>query len=315
MMTTAFVFPGQGSQSKGMLADAYDAFEAVSDTFTEASDALGYDLWAVCKDDADGSLSHTEVTQPALLTSSVALWRAWLAQGGAQPAMLAGHSLGEYSALTCAGSFRLADAVKLVRLRGQLMQQAVPEGTGAMAAILGLDDDVVIAACEAVSSGVVSAANFNAPGQVVIAGEKAAVDEAIGHCKEGGARRAMPLPVSVPSHCALMQPAADAFVAALADIEIGAPAIAVVNNVDVAVETDANAIRDALVRQLYSPVQWSASVRHMVSDHATDFVECGPNKVLSGLLRRIHKPASAYVIETVEDMAATHQSISEGAAQ
>lgn len=314
-MTTAFVFPGQGSQSKGMLADAHDAFDVVGETFVEASDALGYDLWSVCKDDPDGTLSHTEVTQPALLTSSVALWRAWLAEGGARPTMLAGHSLGEYSALTCAGSISLADAVALVRLRGQLMQEAVPAGTGAMAAILGLDDDVVIAACSAVTTGIVSAANFNAPGQVVIAGEKDAVTDAIALCKDGGARRAMPLPVSVPSHCALMQPAADAFVGALAEVAIGTPEIAVVNNVDVAIESEADAIRDALVRQLYSPVRWSESVRHMVSEGMQSFVECGPNKVLGGLLRRIHKPASAFTIEAAQDLAATRGAIEGGEAE
>ncbi|MEL6870195.1 MAG: ACP S-malonyltransferase [Pseudomonadota bacterium] len=297
-MTTAFIFPGQGSQSKGMLGDIGSAYPVIGDTFAEAADVLGYDLWAVCQHDADESLSRTEVTQPALLTASIALWRAWLAAGGPQPAVLAGHSLGEYSALVCAGSLTLADAVALVRRRGELMQQAVPAGSGAMAAILGLDDDVVIAACDAVSDGVVSAANFNAPGQVVIAGETAAVDTAIAHCKEGGARRALPLPVSVPSHCALMQPAADAFAADLANVTINAPSIPVVNNVDVQVEADSQAIRDALIRQLYSPVQWSATIRHMVTDGVETFVECGSGKVLSGLLKRIHKPAASMALET-----------------
>lgn len=276
----------------------------VAETFSSASERLGYDLLALILDDPDQRLSQTEVTQPALLTASVALWRVWNSLGGAQPIVMAGHSLGEYSALVCAGALSLEDAVALVQTRGQLMQAAVPEGKGAMAAILGLDDEVVIAACDAVTDGVVAAVNFNAPGQVVIAGEQAAVDAAIENCKAGGARRALPLPVSVPSHCALMQPAAEQLAQRLADIDIATPTIPVINNVDVAACGNPDDIRDALVRQLYSPVRWVETMRAIGGQGVEHIVECGPGKVLGGLQKRIDKRLGVSSLEKPEDLAA-----------
>ncbi len=294
----AFVFPGQGSQSVGMLADIAERSPLVGDTFATASAALGYDLWALCQDDPNGRLSETEVTQPALLTASTALWRVWLDAGGAQPTLLAGHSLGEYSALVAAGAIELADAVTLVATRGRYMQEAVPAGSGGMAAVLGLDDDAVIAACAGVSDGVVEAVNFNAPGQVVIAGDKAAVDAAIEACKAAGAKRALPLPVSVPSHCALMQPAAERLAETLVGIDIAAPNIDIVNNVDVEKTRDPAAIRDALVRQLHSPVRWTETMQAFASAGVSQIIECGPGKVLSGLQKRIDRSVGTECLET-----------------
>ncbi|MEO1594471.1 MAG: ACP S-malonyltransferase [Pseudomonadota bacterium] len=294
----AFVFPGQGSQSVGMLADMAARSPIVGDTFATASAALGYDLWTLCQDDPDGRLSKTEVTQPALLTASIALWRVWLDAGGAQPSLLAGHSLGEYSALVAAGALELADAVTLVATRGRYMQEAVPAGSGGIAAVLGLDDDAVIAACESVGDGVVEAVNFNAPGQVVIAGDKAAVEAAIEACKAAGAKRALPLPVSVPSHCALMQPAAARLAETLAGIEISAPGIDIVNNVDVARTRDPAAIRDALVRQLHSPVRWTETMQAFASAGVSQIIECGPGKVLGGLQKRIDRGVATGFLET-----------------
>ena len=253
MSKTAFIFPGQGSQALGMLSDFADR-PAVKQTFAEASGALDLDLWALCQDGPKEALNQTENTQPLLLTAGVALWRLWEQSGGPRPQFLAGHSLGEYTALSCAGVINLGDAVRLVRTRGQLMQEAVAEGQGKMAAVLGLDDDQVRAACEQAANGdVVEAVNFNAPGQVVIAGSAEAVERAIAACKEAGARRAMPLPVSVPSHCALMKPAAEKLAETLNNTNFHAAEMPVINNVDVAVETDPAQIRDALIRQLYSP--------------------------------------------------------------
>lgn len=292
-MSKAIVFPGQGSQAVGMLADLYEQHDVVKNTFEEASSALGYDLWALVKDDSEGKLNQTEYTQPALLTSSVAVWRAYLEQGGSKPEFLAGHSLGEYSALVCAGVLSLADGVKLVEKRGQYMQQAVPAGTGAMAAIIGLDDDAIAKACEEGAQGeVVSPVNFNSPGQIVIAGNKAAVERAMELCKEAGAKRALPLPVSVPSHCALMKPAADKLAEDLAALEFSAPEINVVNNVDVAVATDPQAIKDALIKQLYSPVRWTETIQFFAKEGVTESFEFGPGKVLSGLVKRIDKSVS-----------------------
>ena len=286
----AFVFPGQGSQSLGMLAELGAQHPVVLETFKEASDALGYDLWALTQQGPEEQLNQTDKTQPAILTASIALWRLWLAEGGARPAYVAGHSLGEYSALVAAGSLSLGDAVKLVERRGQLMQEAVPAGQGGMAAILGLDDADVVAACaEAAQGEVVSAVNFNSPGQVVIAGSKAAVERAIEGCKALGAKRALPLPVSVPSHCALMHPAAEKLAAALQLVEIQNPSIPVINNVDVTAETDAARIKDALVRQLFSPVRWTEIVENMANTGIEFEVEMGPGKVLSGLAKRIDK--------------------------
>lgn len=287
-MSLAFVFPGQGSQSLGMMKGfAGDA--SVRQTFEEASDALGQDLWAMCDEGADATAINATVnTQPLMLTAGIAVFRAWRANGGVQPALAAGHSLGEYTALTAAGSIAFTDAVKLVRLRAEAMQGAVPEGVGAMAAILGLPDEVIVAACAQAAEGeVVEAVNFNSAGQVVIAGNKAAVERAMALCKEQGAKRALPLPVSVPSHCALMKPAAEQLAAALAVIAIAAPEFPVIHNADVAAYTDAAQIRDALTRQLYQPVRWVETVQQMAADGASVIAECGPGKVLVGLNKRI----------------------------
>lgn len=304
-MTKAIIFPGQGSQSVGMLADLYDKFDVVQSTFNQASDALGYDLWALVKDDAEGKLSQTEFTQPALLTASVAVWRAYIAEGGSAPRYLAGHSLGEYSALVCAGVLSLEVAVKLVEKRGQYMQQAVPAGTGAMAAIIGLADDLIAQACNDAAQGeVVSPVNFNSPGQIVIAGNKAAVERAMELCKEAGAKRALPLPVSVPSHCALMKPAADMLAADLANLEFKTPEISVVNNVDVKVETDPEAIKQALIKQLYSPVRWTETIQLFAAEGITDSFEFGPGKVLSGLAKRIDKSVSCVSVSDSDSLMA-----------
>ncbi|MGR7921266.1 ACP S-malonyltransferase [Zobellella denitrificans] len=289
-MTFAITFPGQGSQAVGMLAGVLAEHDIVKQTFAEASQALGYDLAELVLNGPAEELNKTWRTQPALLTASVALWRLWQQQGGAQPAVMAGHSLGEYSALVCAGVLSLADGVRLVELRGQLMQDAVPEGTGAMSAIIGLDNDTIIANCAQAEQGeVVSAVNFNSPGQVVIAGHKAAVERANALMKESGAKRALPLPVSVPSHCALMRPAAEKLAETLAGMNFNAPAVPVINNVDVRAETDPAAIKDALVRQLYSPVRWTETVEAMAGQGVTLALEVGPGKVLTGLAKRIDK--------------------------
>ncbi|GAA3529532.1 ACP S-malonyltransferase [Zobellella aerophila] len=289
-MSFAITFPGQGSQAVGMLAGVLADFDVVRNTFAEASSALGYDLAELVLKGPAEELNQTWRTQPALLTASVALWRLWLQEGGVQPAVMAGHSLGEYSALVCAGVLSLSDAVKLVELRGQLMQQAVPEGTGAMSAIIGLDNDTIIANCAQAEQGeVVSAVNFNSPGQVVIAGNKAAVERANALMKASGAKRALPLPVSVPSHCALMRPAAEQLAQTLAAMTFNVPAIPVVNNVDVALEIEPDRIKDALVRQLYSPVRWTETVESMAEQGITLALEMGPGKVLTGLAKRIDK--------------------------
>jgi [acyl-carrier-protein] S-malonyltransferase len=288
MTQFAFVFPGQGSQTVGMLADMAATWPVIEETFQEASAVLGYDLWALVQQGPAEELNKTWQTQPALLTASVALWRVWQQQGGKAPVLMAGHSLGEYSALVCAGLIAFADAVRLVELRGKFMQDAVPAGTGAMSAIIGLDDAAIAQACEAAAEGqVVSPVNYNSPGQVVIAGHKEAVERAGAACKAAGAKRALPLPVSVPSHCALMKPAAEKLAAELSNITFNAPQIPVVNNVDVACETTPEAIRDALVRQLYSPVQWTKSVEFMASQGIEHLYEVGPGKVLTGLTKRI----------------------------
>lgn len=298
-MKSAFLFPGQGSQSIGMLADAEEAWPIVAKTFSEASQVLGFDLWAVCQKGPEEELNATAITQPALLTASVALWRQWFVADGPRPDFLAGHSLGEYSALVAAESINFFDAVKLVRLRGELMQSAVPVGQGRMAAILGLDDNTVIEACsEAAGGDVVAAVNFNAPGQVVIAGDSAAVDRAVDICKAKGAKRAMPLPVSVPSHCNLMKPAADELAQALDDVQFNDAVIPVVQNVDAAPEQDRDALKANLVRQLYSPVQWADSVRYLSEEGVSVAVECGAGKVLAGLVKRIERDMSVYSIES-----------------
>ncbi|MFP1736404.1 ACP S-malonyltransferase [Lonsdalea quercina] len=284
----AMVFPGQGSQSVGMLAELAETNPIVKDTFDEASSVLGYDLWQLTQQGSAEELNKTWQTQPALLSASVAIWRAWQQQGGKAPALMAGHSLGEYSALVCAGVMDFKQAVSLVELRGKLMQEAVPENTGAMYAIIGLDNDTIAAACaESAQGQVVSPVNFNSPGQVVIAGNKEAVERAGAACKAAGAKRALPLPVSVPSHCALMEPAALKLAAALDNVTFNAPHIPVVNNVDVRTETSPEAIRSALVRQLSNPVRWTECVEYIAAQDVQKLLEVGPGKVLTGLTKRI----------------------------
>lgn len=286
-MALAFVFPGQGSQSIGMM-NGWADLAVVKATFAEASAVLGQDLWQMVAEGPAELLNATVNTQPLMLTAGVAVWRAWQAQGGAMPAVLAGHSLGEYSALVAAEALSFGDALQLVRLRAEAMQEAVPVGTGAMAAVLGLADAEIIAACaEAAQGEVVSAVNFNSPGQVVIAGSKAAVERACEACKARGAKRAMLLPVSVPSHCALMRPAAEKLKQKLDTIVINSPLIPVLHNADVAAYSDPVQIKDALVRQLYEPVRWVETISKMAADGITVIAECGPGKVLAGLNKRI----------------------------
>lgn len=293
-MSLAFVFPGQGSQSTGMLAELATAHPVVTETFAQASEVLGYDLWQVVQAGPVEELNQTTVTQPAMLAAGVAVWRVWQSQSELKPALLAGHSLGEYTALVCSGVIAFEDAIKLVAERGRLMQEAVPAGEGAMAAILGLDDDIVIDTCERASLGeVVSAVNFNSPGQVVIAGQKSAVERAVEIAKDEGAKRALLLPVSVPSHCSLMTPAAEQLLSQMAEINFNAPEIPVLNNVDVKPESDPEAIRQALARQLYSPVRWVETIEMMSRQGVENIVECGPGKVLAGLNRRIVKSMTA----------------------
>lgn len=296
-MSLAFVFPGQGSQSLGMLKELAGAFPLVTETFAEASDALGYDLWQIVQEGPEDKLNSTDITQPAMLAAGVAVWRVWQIKQGAKPSVMAGHSLGEYTALVCAGAIDFKDAIKLVAERGRLMQQAVPAGEGAMAAVLGLDDDTVRQACSDAAEGeVLEAVNFNSPGQVVVAGSKAAVDRIVALARERGAKRALTLPVSVPSHCALMKPAAEKLGAILAEITLKTPDIPVINNVDVTTSTDPDAIRDALVRQLYSPVRWVETVQKMAAEGTDKLVECGPGKVLVGLNKRIDKTINAMAL-------------------
>ena len=304
MKKFAMVFPGQGSQTVGMLAELAGNYPIVQETFKQASEVLGYDLWQLVQEGPAEELNKTWQTQPALLTASVAVYRVWQQKyPELKPEVMAGHSLGEYSALVCAGVLDFQDAVKLVELRGKLMQQAVPEGTGAMYAIIGLDNDAIINACKQAEQGeVVSAVNFNSPGQVVIAGAKAAVERAAALCKEAGAKRALPLAVSVPSHCALMKPAADQLSVSLESITLKAPVVAVLNNVDVKAETDAVAIRNALVRQLYSPVRWTETVEKMAQNGVEVLMEVGPGKVLNGLTKRIVDSLQAVSVNDVKSL-------------
>jgi [acyl-carrier-protein] S-malonyltransferase len=303
----AFIFPGQGSQKVGMLAQAASDHSVVADTFAEASQVLGYDVWNLVQNGEQDQLNMTETTQPVLLTSSVALWRAWNAAGGSAPSHMAGHSLGEFSALVCAGALNFADAVSLVRQRGAFMQTAVPAGEGAMAAIIGLDDDAINSACASAASErgeVVAAVNFNSPGQVVIAGKAAAVDAAIGLCKEAGAKRAMPLPVSAPFHTDLMRPAGERLAEVLEAIEVNSPQIPVIHNVHAKPESDPRRIRELLVEQIYSPVRWTSCVQAMAAANVVNLVECGPGKVLSGLNRRIDKNLQSFNIEEPDALSA-----------
>ena len=298
----AFVFPGQGSQSQGMLADLAEAHAVVREAFAEASEGAGVDLWALSQDASDGRLDRTEFTQPALLAAGVATWRAWQAAGGAMPSLLAGHSLGEYSALVAAGALSLADGARLVRLRGQLMQDAAPAGTGAMAAVIGAEDALVRETCaEASGDEVVVPANFNSPGQVVIGGHAAAVDRALELLAAKGVRKTVKLAVSVPSHTPLMREAANRLSEAMSGLAWNEPALPVVQNVDAEVHDGVQAIRDALVRQLYLPVQWTGCVQALAGRGATRLAECGPGKVLTGLARRIDKSLDARALGTAAD--------------
>ncbi|HED40410.1 MAG TPA: [acyl-carrier-protein] S-malonyltransferase [Chromatiales bacterium] len=290
----AFVFPGQGSQSVGMLAEMAAADAIIEQTFAEASDVLGYDLWQLVQSGPETALNQTDKTQPAMLAAGVAIYRAWQNSCDVTPAVMAGHSLGEYSALVCAGAIPFAAAINLVEKRGRFMQQAVPAGEGAMAAILGLDDAEVIKCCEAAAEGdVIAAVNFNSPGQVVVAGTAAAVERITSIAKAAGAKRALLLPVSVPSHCELMRPAAEQMKPLLDSVEITAPAIPVIHNADVATHQAADSIRDALLRQLYNPVRWVESVQHIAAMGVDTLVECGPGKVLAGLNKRIDRSMTA----------------------
>ncbi|CAB1216712.1 ACP S-malonyltransferase [Acinetobacter bouvetii] len=295
---TAFVFPGQGSQKVGMLAELAEQFSGVTDTFAEASEAIGFDLWHIAQ--SGEGLNQTEFTQPVLLTASIALWRVWLELGGVAPKYLAGHSLGEYSALVAAGAMSLGDAVKLVNLRGKLMQDAVPQGQGAMAAILGFDDDKVIELCaqaSAAGKGSVEAANFNAQGQVVIAGSKDAVDAVIELAKEQSGK-AIALPVSVPSHCSLMKPAAEKFAAALEQTAIELPSLPVIQNVNAEIAQDVTGLRQALTAQLFQSVQWTKTMQFLQDEGVQYVVECGPGNVLANLAKRLPNIEKAFPLDT-----------------
>jgi [acyl-carrier-protein] S-malonyltransferase len=305
MTQLAFVFPGQGSQSVGMLGDLARARPEVQATFAEASAVLGYDLWALTQSGPEADLNRTEVTQPAMLAAGVAVWRAWEAAGGARPAVMTGHSLGEYTALVCAGSLDFRDAVSLVADRGRFMQEAVSPGAGAMAAVIGLDDGHIAEVCAAAAQGeIVSPANFNAPGQVVIAGHAGAVDRALAGAKGAGAKRSIKLAVSVPSHCPLMGPAAERLGERLAEVTLRPPAVRVVHNVDAASHADPDAIRQALVDQLHRSVQWVKTVENLAATGVTAVVEAGPGKVLSGLIKRVERRLTAWPVFDADSLQA-----------
>jgi [acyl-carrier-protein] S-malonyltransferase len=304
MTKFAFVFPGQGSQSRGMM-NGYADFSAVRDTFTEASDVLKQDLWQMVAEGSDADLNATVNTQPIMLTAGVAVYRAWQSQNGAKASMMAGHSLGEYTALVAAGALTLADALPLVRYRAQCMQQAVPEGVGGIAAILGLDDEIVRAVClEGAQGEVLEAVNFNSPGQVVIAGNRAAVERGMELAKSKGAKRAIMLPMSVPSHCSLLKGAAEQLRDYLKNVTVSTPSVPVLHNADVASYNDAASIKDALVRQLYSPVRWVETVQALGKQGITHNVECAPGKVLAGLNKRIDTNQQAMAINDGEALKA-----------
>lgn len=307
-MTTqhlAFVFPGQGSQKIGMLAELAAEFPVVQQTFAEASDVLGYDLWALVQTGAQEEINLTERTQPLLLTASVAVYRVWQQKQGVQPALMAGHSLGEWSALVCAGVVAFQDAVKLVQQRGKFMQEAVPAGQGAMAAIIGLDDALIIEACKKAEQGeVVSAVNFNSPGQVVIAGAAAAVERASALCKEAGAKRALPLPVSAPFHTELMRPAAERLAEQIAATSFAVPNIPVVHNVTADVEMNPEKIKALMIEQIFSPVRWVECVNTLATKGVSLTLECGPGKVLSGLNKRINAELNTISVEKPDELTA-----------
>jgi len=308
-MTFALVFPGQGSQSPGMM-NGFAADAAVRDTFAEASECLKQDLWQLASDGPAEALNATVNTQPLMLTAGVAVYRAWRAAGGREPALVAGHSLGEYTALTCAGALAFTDALPLVRFRAQAMQEAVPAGEGAMAAILGLDDDAVRAACaEAAGAETVEAVNFNAPSQVVIAGHKAAVERAVERARARGARRAMLLPVSAPFHSSLLKPAAERLAGYLRDVTLAVPRIPMLNNVDVATESAPERIKDALARQACNPVRWVESVQAIAQRGITSVAECGPGKVLAGLTKRIGPELQSFALTDTEALTAARAAV------
>ncbi len=301
----AFVFPGQGSQSVGMLRELSEVHPVVRATFAEASDALGLDLWSLVSEGPRDVLDRTENTQPAMLAAGVSVWRAWNAAGGPAPSWMAGHSLGEFTALVSAGAIGFGDAIRLVADRGRFMQDAVPAGAGAMAAVLGLSEGETLAVCAAAAEGqVLEAVNFNAPGQVVIAGDAQAVRRGITAAKAAGAKRALSLPVSVPSHCELMRPAAERLAQALEGLEILSPAVPVLHNVSAGPASDPDEIRGLLTRQLYSPVRWVETVRELVGQGATVLVEAGPGKVLAGLAKRIDKKLTALAVSDSKSLAA-----------
>ncbi|HCS65690.1 MAG TPA: [acyl-carrier-protein] S-malonyltransferase [Cellvibrio sp.] len=306
----AFVFPGQGSQKIGMLAELAAEFPIVEKTFAEASGVLGYDLWALVQTGAQDEINLTERTQPLLLAASVAVWRAWQEKNGSQPAVMAGHSLGEWSALVCAGVVEFNDAVKLVQQRGKFMQEAVPAGQGAMAAIIGLDDALILEACKKAEQGdVVAAVNFNSPGQVVIAGTAAAVERASALCKEAGAKRALPLPVSAPFHTELMRPAAERLAEQIIATVFSVPKIPVVHNVTAEVEMNPEKIKALMIEQIYSPVRWVECINTMVEKGITYTLECGPGKVLSGLNKRINSELTTASVEKPEELQAALTSV------
>ena len=301
-MSLGFIFPGQGSQALGMLTDIAERYPRIVETFEEAGDCLSLPLWQLVQEGPEERLNQTEITQPVLLSAGVALWRVWQEEQGPQPAMLAGHSLGEYSALVCAEAMSFTDGVRLVHERGKLMQKAVPQGEGAMAAIMGLEDAQVVECCAAVD-GVVSPANYNAPGQVVVAGTAAAVELAVANCQDAGARRAVMLRVSGPFHCALMEPAKASFAEFLDAVELGMPQVPIVHNVDAAIATDIAELREKLLGQLAQPVLWTSCVQEMTRSGVSQLIECGPGKVLTGLAKRIDKGVSVANIESPDAFA------------
>jgi [acyl-carrier-protein] S-malonyltransferase len=304
-MSTAFIFPGQGSQSIGMMNSLAESNPLIQDTFSEASAILGYDLWALVTDGPAEKLNSTDITQPAMLTAGVATWRAWQAGGGTNPSVMAGHSLGEYTALVCAGAMNFSDAVSLVADRASFMQAAVPAGEGAMAAILGLDDESVRTLCQDNAAGeVLEAVNYNAPGQVVVAGNTTAVGRLADNAKAAGAKRALILPVSVPSHCALMKPASERMAERLTKVAISACEISVIHNVNVQTASTADEIRDLLARQISEPVRWVETVNSMAQQDVNQLLECGPGKVLCGLMKRINRDISCIPLINSDSMAA-----------
>ncbi|EGG95210.1 Malonyl CoA-acyl carrier protein transacylase [gamma proteobacterium IMCC1989] len=303
--TLAFIFPGQGSQKLGMLAELAEKYSIVQETFAEASTVLGYDLWQLSQQGPQEALNMTERTQPLLLAASVAIWRVWQQEKTELPAVMAGHSLGEWSALVCAGVVSFTDAIRLVQLRGKYMQEAVPSGVGSMAAIIGLDDESIVSACQtAAETEIVSAVNFNSPGQVVIAGHVGAVDRAIAICKEKGAKKAMPLAVSAPFHSALLKPAADRLADEIANVEFQPPTIPVVHNVNAQIEADPAMIKQRMIEQIYHPVLWVDCVNALLAQGVTKAVECGPGKVLSGLVKRIDRSIVSIATDSPEAIAA-----------